>query len=213
MTSGSFSYFVTSISSTFTLLSSLYNSSVYSFHLFFIPSSSTIICPSLAFSDPILGVFFLVISLTFENIVLVLPFLPSSSISLHNSFRCFSLSIRACFWKSLFNFLTLSLSPSLFASLLNVAMLIASFDNHGVVLVFLFFGIYLSPVSKIASFIFSHKLFSTSSVSASSLSNISNLFLISTLYSCDISLQSYVTSLSPFFSVFNFICIVATSSS
>src|SRR6218665_96088 len=56
------------------------------------------------------------------------------------SFRCFSLSSRACFWNTLFNDLTLSLSPTLFASFLLSAILMASFESHGVVLPFFFFG-------------------------------------------------------------------------
>src|SRR6218665_639200 len=46
----------------------LYSSSEYSFHRLFIPSSSPITFPSLDFREPILGVNFLVISFTFENI-------------------------------------------------------------------------------------------------------------------------------------------------
>src|SRR6218665_3052745 len=108
MTSGSISKSVVSVCSFSILLSSLYSSSEYSFHLFFIPSSSPITFPSPDFREPILGVNFLVISFTFENISLVLPFFPSSSITLHMSFRCFSLSARTCFWNALFNDLTLS---------------------------------------------------------------------------------------------------------
>src|SRR6218665_923087 len=60
------------------------------------------------------------------------------------SFRCFSLSARACFWNALFNDLTLSLSPTLFASFLSSAILMAYFESHGVVLPFFFFGMCFS---------------------------------------------------------------------
>src|SRR6218665_609165 len=89
MTSSSILKSVVSVCSFSILLSSLYNSSEYSFHLFFIPSSSPITFPSLDFREPILGLSFLVISFTFENISLVLPFFPSSSITLHMSFFFF----------------------------------------------------------------------------------------------------------------------------
>src|SRR5688572_14199325 len=90
MTSGSFPSSVRSYISFFTLLSSLYSSSEYSLHLFFIPSSSPIIRPSVVFREPILAVGFFVIARTFSNISFVLPFVSSSSISLHISFKCFS---------------------------------------------------------------------------------------------------------------------------
>src|SRR6218665_2654373 len=77
MTSGSISKSVISVCSFSILMSSLYSSSEYSFHLHFIPYSTPITFPSLDFREPILGVNFLVISFTFENISLVLPLLPS----------------------------------------------------------------------------------------------------------------------------------------
>src|SRR6218665_3514000 len=77
MTSGSISKSVISVCSFSILISSLYSSSEYSFHLHFIPYSTPITFPSLDFREPILGVNFLVISFTFENISLVLPLLPS----------------------------------------------------------------------------------------------------------------------------------------
>src|SRR6218665_1316879 len=214
MTSGSISKSVVSVCSFSILLSSLYSSSEYSFHLFFIPSPSPITFPSLDFREPSFGVNFLVISFTFENISLVLPFFPSSSITLHMSFRCFSLSFRAFFWNALFNDLTLYLSPTLFASFLSSAILMASFESHGVVLPLFFFGMCFSAVSNIVLFILSHNSFASSSSSISSLSRISNLFFISTLYSGVIPLQSYTFILSPVsFSFFSFVFNVATNSS
>src|SRR6218665_95666 len=114
-------------------------------------------------------------------------------------FFTFSLSSRACFWNALFNDLTLSLSPTLFASFPSCAILMASFESHGVVLPFFFFGMCFSAVSNIVLFVFSHNSFVSSSSSIPSLSRISNLFFISTLYSGVIRLQSYTFILSPFF--------------
>src|SRR6218665_2174515 len=74
MTSGSISKSVVSVCSFSILFSSLYSSSEYSFHLFFIPFSSPITFPSFDFREPIPGVNFLVVSFTFENISLVLSF-------------------------------------------------------------------------------------------------------------------------------------------
>src|SRR6218665_441695 len=100
------------------------------------------------------------------------------------------------------NDLTLSLSPTLFASFLSSAILMASFEIHGDVLPFFLFGMcFFSAVSNIVFFVFSHNSFASSSFSISSLSRISNLFFISTLYSGVIPLQSYTFILSPVFSV------------
>src|SRR5688572_21977972 len=67
MTSGSFPSSVGSYISFFTLLSSLYSSSEYSLHLFFIPSSSPIIRPSVVFREPILGVGFSLLPALFQT--------------------------------------------------------------------------------------------------------------------------------------------------
>src|SRR6218665_1135608 len=66
---------------------------------------------------------------------------------------------------------------------------------------FFFFGMSFSAVSNIVLFVFSHNSFASSSFSISSLSRISNLFFISTLYSGVIPLQSCTFILSPVFSV------------
>src|ERR1700733_9932007 len=193
---GSFSNSSSSFMFSFTTrLSSLYSSSVYSLHLSFIPSSSPIIFLSFVLSEPILGAAVFVIFFIFANISFVLPFLPSSSNSLHISFR----------WFSLFSVF--------FASLLSVATLLASSDSHGVVFLANFFGTYFSAASCSISFTLVHIMFTSSSSIASSLSKVSNLFFISILYSGVIPLQSYLVNLSPFRSFFIFNFNVATNSS
>src|ERR1700733_4903716 len=211
---GSFSNCFSSFMFSFTTrLSSLYSSSVYSLHLSFIPSSSPIIFPSFVLSEPILGAAVFVIFFIFANISFVLPFFPSSSNSLHISFRWFSLSSLAFFRKVLFSTFTLSLFPVFFASLLSVATLIASSDSHGVVFLANFFGTYFSAASCSISFTLVHIMFTSSSSIASSLSKVSNLFFISILYSGVIPLQSYLVNLSPFRNFFIFNFNVATNSS
>src|SRR3984885_3068219 len=197
---GSFSNSSSSFMFSFTTrLSSLYSSSVYSLHLSFIPSSSPIIFPSFVLSEPILGAAVFVIFFIFANISFVLPFFPSSSNSLHISFRWFSLSSLAFFRKVLFSTFTLSLFPVFFASLLSVATLIASSDSHGVVFLANFFGTYFSAASCSISFTLVHIMFTSSSSIASSLSLRSQtyslfLFYILVLFLCNRIWSIYLLS-------------------
>ena len=73
---------------------------------------------------------------------LVFPLLLLYSIIKHCSLKVF-LSYLATFWNSAFNWMHLSLSPLLFASLCSSASHKASLDNHFALLLFFFFGMVL----------------------------------------------------------------------
>ena len=96
----------------------LYSSSVYSCHLFFIPSASvrsklflSLFVPIFAWNVPLVSLIFLKRSLVF-------PILLFSSISLHWSPRKAFLSLLAILWNSAFKWVYLSFSALPLASLL-----------------------------------------------------------------------------------------------
>ena len=75
---------------------------------------------------------------------LVFPFLLFSSIIKHCSLKKALFSLLAILWNSVFNWMYLSLSPLLFASLLSLVICKASSDNHFAFLLFFFFGWFCS---------------------------------------------------------------------
>ena len=95
----------------------LYSSSVYSYHLFLISSTSVRSIPYLSFIEPIFAWNVPLVSLIFLKRSLVFPILLFSSISLHWSVRKAFLSLLAILWNCAFRCLYLSFSPLLFASL------------------------------------------------------------------------------------------------
>ena len=94
----------------------LYNSSVYSYHLFLISSASVRSLPFLSFIMPILAWNVPLVSPVFLKRYLVFPILFFSSISLHWSLRKAFLSLLAILWNSAFECIYLSFSPLLFSS-------------------------------------------------------------------------------------------------
>ena len=74
---------------------------------------------------------------------LVFPLLFLSSIIKHCSLKKAFLSLLAIFWNSVFNWMYLSLSLLLFASLCSSTICKASSDNHFAFLLFFFFGMVL----------------------------------------------------------------------
>ena len=110
---------------------------------------------------------------------LVFPLLFLSSIIKHCSLKKAFLSLLAIFWNSVFNWMYLSLSLLLFASLCSSTICKASSDNHFAFLLFFFFGMVL--------FAASYTILQTSIHSSSGTlltgSNPLNLFITSTAYS------------------------------
>ena len=110
----------------------LYNSSVFSCHLFLISSASLrwsyhfypLLCPCLHETFPPL------VSLIFWKRSLIFLILLSSSISLQWWLRKTFLSLLAIFWKSGFKWVYLFFSPLPFTSLLFSPICKASSDNH-----------------------------------------------------------------------------------
>ena len=92
----------------------LYSSSVYSYHLFLISSTSVRSRPFLSFIEPIFAWNVPLVSLIFLKRSLVFPFLLFSSISLHWSLKKGFLSLLAILWNSAFRCLYLSFSPLLY---------------------------------------------------------------------------------------------------
>ena len=78
---------------------------------------------------------------------LVFPLLFLSSIIKHCSLKKAFLSLLAIFWNSVFNWMYLSLSLLLFASLCSSTICKASSDNHFAFLLFFFFGMVLFTAS------------------------------------------------------------------
>ena len=65
---------------------------------------------------------------------------------MHCSLKKAFLSLCAVFWKSVFSWIHLFLSPLLFISILSLAICKASSDNHFAFLLFFFFGtVFLMP--------------------------------------------------------------------
>ena len=129
------------------LISSLYSSSLYSFHLFLIPSASIRSLPFLSFIVPSFGWNVPLIFPVLLKRPLVFHLLWFPSISLHCSLKKAFLSPLASLWNSEFCWVYLSLSPLLFTSLLSSAICKASSDNHFAFLLFFFFGMFLLAAS------------------------------------------------------------------
>ena len=125
----------------------LHSSSVYSCHLFLIPSASVRSIPFLSFIQPIFAWNVPLVSLIFLKRSLVFLILLFSSISLHWSLRKAFFSLLAILWNSAFRGVYLSFSPLLFASLLFTAIRKASPDSHFAFLHFFSMGMVLIPVS------------------------------------------------------------------
>ena len=85
------------------------------------------------------------VSLIFLKRSLVFPILLFSSSYLHWSLRKAFLSLLAILWNSAFNWVCLSFSPLLFASLLFTAICKTSSDSHLLFFSFLFLGVGLDP--------------------------------------------------------------------
>ena len=107
----------------------LYSSSVYSCHLFLIPSASVRSKPFLSFIEPIFAWNVSLVSPIFLKRSLVFHILLFSSISLHWSLRKAFLSLLVILWNSAFKWVYLSFSPLLFASLFT-DICKASSDSH-----------------------------------------------------------------------------------
>ena len=128
--------------------SSLYSSSVYSYHLFLISSASVRSIPFLSFIEPIFAWNVPLVSLIFLKRSLVFPILLLSSIYLHWSVRKAFLPLLAILWNSAFKWVYLSFSPLLFTSLLFTDICKASTGSHFAFLQFFFWrwSWSLSPV-------------------------------------------------------------------
>ena len=125
----------------------LYNSSVYSCHLFLISSSSVRSIPFLCFIKPIFAWNVPLVSLIFLKRSLVFPILLFSSVSLHWSLRKAFLSLFAILWNSAFKWEYLSFSPLLTTSLLFAAICKASSGNHFAFLFYFSMEMVLIPLS------------------------------------------------------------------
>ena len=125
----------------------LYSSSVYSCHLFLIPSVSVRSIPFLSFIVPIFAWNVPLVCLIFLKKSLVFPILLFSSISLHWSLRKAFLFLLAILWNSAFRWVYLSFSPLPLASLHFSAICKASSDNHFAFLHFFFLGMVLITAS------------------------------------------------------------------
>ena len=108
----------------------LYSSSVYSFHLFLVSSTSVRSIQFLSFIMPIFAWNVPLVSLIFLKRSLVISILFLSSVSLHWSLREAFSSILAVLWNSAFRWVDLSFSSLSLASLLFSAICKASSDNH-----------------------------------------------------------------------------------
>ena len=126
----------------------LYSSSVYSCHLFSIPSASVRSLLFLSFTVPILAGNTPLISQIFLKRFLVFPILLFSSISLHCLFKKALLSLLAVLWNSALTWVYLSFSPLPFASFLSSAICKASSGNHFAFLHFFPFEMVLVTASS-----------------------------------------------------------------
>ena len=125
----------------------LYTSSMYSCHLFLLPSASVRSIPFLSFIVSIFAWYVPLVSLIFLKRSLVFPFLLFSSISLHWSLRKAFLSLLAVLWNSAFKWAYLSFSPWPFACLLFSAICKASSDNHFAYFHFFLLGMVLTTAA------------------------------------------------------------------
>ena len=125
----------------------LYSSSVYSWHLFLIPSASVRSISFLSFIEPIFAWNIPLVALIFLRQSLVFHILLFSSISLHWSLKKAFFSLLAILWNSAFKWKYLSFSPLLFAPLLFTATCKSSSDSHFAFLHFFFWRMVLIPAS------------------------------------------------------------------
>ena len=102
---------------------------MYSFHLFLISLASTRSLPFLSSIVPVFGQNASLMFPVFLKRSLVFSFLLFSSIIKHCSLKKVLLYLLVLFWNSVFNFIYLSLTPLLFASLLSSAICKASPDK------------------------------------------------------------------------------------
>ena len=125
---------------TGSLRSFLYNSSVYSCHLFLISCASVRSIPFLFFIVPIFAWNVPLVSLIFLKRSLVFPIQLVSSTSLYWSLRNAFLSLLGILWNSAFRWIYFSFSPLPFTSLLFSAVCRASSDNHTAFFAFFLLG-------------------------------------------------------------------------
>ena len=116
----------------------LYSSSVYSRHLFLIPSASVRSIQFLSFIELIFAWYVPLVALIFLKRSLVFPILLFSFISLHWSLRKAILFLLVILWNSAFKWVYLSFSPLLLACLLFSAICKAPSENHFAFLHFFF---------------------------------------------------------------------------
>ena len=157
------------------LRSFLYNSSVYSYHLFLISSASVRSIPFQFFIMPIFAWKVPLVSRIFFTISLVFPILLFFSISLHWSLRKAFLPLPAILWNSAFKWVLFSFSPLPCASLLFTAICKASSDSHFASLCFFFLGMVLVPAPWRMSQIYVYSSSGTLSIRSKPL----NLFVTS----------------------------------
>ena len=156
----------------------LYNSSVYSWHLFLISSASVRSVPFLFFIVPIFAWNVPLASLIFLKRYLVFPILLSSSVSLHWSWRKTFWSLLVILWHSAFKWVYLSFSPLPFASLFFSAIFKACSGNHFAFLHIFFLGMILITASYTMSRTSVHSSSGTLSNSGNVLEAEWSLFLV-----------------------------------
>ena len=129
----------------------LYSSLCIFCHLFLISSASVRSIQFLSFIEPILAWNIPLVYLIFLKRSLVFPNQLFSSITLHWSLRKAFFFLLAILWNSPFEWVYLSFSPLLFASLLFTAICKPSSDSHFAFLHFFFLGMVLISVSRTMS--------------------------------------------------------------
>ena len=142
----------------------LYNTFVYSCHLFLISSASVRSIPFLSFTEPIFAWNILLVSLISLKRSLVFPILLFSYISLHLSPRKAFLTFLAILWNSALKWVDHSFTPLPLASLLFSAICKASSDNHFAFFHFFFLGMVLITASYIMSWTSVHSSSGTMSI-------------------------------------------------
>ena len=142
----------------------LYSSSVYSCHLFLIPSASVMAISLMSYIVPIFAWNISLIYLIFMKWSLVFPILLYSSISLHWSLRKAFLLLLDILWNSLFKWVYLFFSPFPFLSFLFSLLHKASSKSHFSFLYFFFSGMILSTASYTMSWTSIHRSSGTLSI-------------------------------------------------
>ena len=127
----------------------LYGSSVYSWHLFLMPSSSVRYIPFSSFIGLTFAWNLPLISLIFLKRLLVFPILLLFSIPLQLSLRKAFLSLFVILWNCSFRWVYLYFSPLPLTSLIFTAICKASSGNSFVLLHFLFLGMVYITASSI----------------------------------------------------------------